>query len=152
MNTRTLLARVGTAAALTLAGLPGCGDPGTGGSGVPSSAAAPVDGTASSAANPPAATGGTAAQGALGAADIAALPTLTGVVQGVEPNAAPPRLTVGGQVFNAESAVVVGADGNPIALAALPTGARVIVRYQTAATAADPPRAVRVEVLGATSP
>lgn len=148
------------AVGIILTALLGCGDPGTGGSGVPSGS------SAQGSTNSGTTTTGTAAQGTAGsnnapasdlnsaaATAVAPSPGLTvqslaGAIQSINLAVSPPRISIADQVFDVSTATVFASDGTALALSILQVGQSVTVQFAPAlANVSDAlPRISRIDL------
>ena len=123
----------------------GCGDPGTGGSGVPSgSAAQGATGSNSAPAtdlNSPATTTANPAPSLLAQ-------TLSGTLQAFDLTLSPQRLTLADQIFDIATAAVFASDGSPLTLNNLQVGQLLTLQFSSAANGATNtlPRVNRIDI------
>ena len=114
------------AVGIMLTALLGCGDPGTGGSGVPSGSGA--QGTAGSNSAPgtdlnsAAATAGASSPGLM-------VQSLAGAIQSIDLAVLPPRIQIADQVFDVSTTTVFASDGTTLALSILRVGQSVTVQF-----------------------
>ena len=136
----------------------GCGDPGTGGSGVPNGSAntgatnatSPTGAVGSAGATDTPVAGANSPTAAPGTGPVSLLTqTASGTIQMIDLTVTPQRLQLADQFFDISGAQVVGSDGSALLLSSLLAGQRVTVLYQAALSTATValPRVNRIEVV-----